>query len=102
MSTAKRTMAVALAAAAGLTMLGGCGSRPRTVPAATVPIAVPSASPPTTVVIPPTTSATRVTYPDGAYELRGNGTTMPYYWVWVPNCVQAPMIPAPPPLPPVR
>jgi len=32
-----------------------------------------------------------VEYPNGRYELRGDGTTMPYTWVWIPN---------PPPPPP--
>ncbi len=38
------------------------------------------------------------TYPEGRYELRGEGTaTSPYYWVWIPTGVQA--VAAPPPLP---
>lgn len=74
----------------------GCTYRPpRTEPAATVPIVVPSASP-TTIVVPPARTATRVAYPDGAYELRGDGRTMPYYWMWVPAGAQAPMLPPPP------
>ena len=103
MSSAQRTIGVGLAAVAGLTMLSGCASPTHTtVPAATVPIGVPAASPPTTVVVPPVSSVTRVSYPHGAYELYGNGTTVPYYWVWVPAGVQAPMVPTPPPLPPAR
>jgi hypothetical protein len=88
---------------ATLTILGGCVyHEPATVPAATVPIVVPSASP-TTVVIPSASTTHRVAYPDGAYELHGNGTARnPYYWVWVPRDVQAPMLPSPPPLPPAR
>jgi hypothetical protein len=84
--------------------LAGCASSPpRTVPAATVPIGVPAASPATTVVIPPAGTPTRVTYPEGAYELRGSGTPgSPYYWVWVPHGTQAPLLPPPPPLPPAR
>ena len=34
-----------------------------------------------------------VTYPTGRYELRGDGTSTPYTWVWVPN-------PPPPPAAP--
>ena len=38
------------------------------------------------------------TYPDGRYELRGDGTVgNPYYWVWIPSGVQS--VPASPPLP---
>jgi len=33
-----------------------------------------------------------VEYPNGRYELRGDGTTTPYTWVWIPN---------PPPPPPM-
>ena len=104
MDTTKRTIATTLVAASALTVLGGCAyHEPRTVPAATVPIATVPAASPTTVVIPPASSPTRVQYPDGAYELRGYGTvSSPYYWVWVPNGVQAPMLPPPPPLPPAR
>ncbi len=40
------------------------------------------------------------TYPDGRYELHGDGTaSTPYYWVWVPSGVQG--VPNPPPLPPL-
>jgi len=35
---------------------------------------------------------TVVQYPHGRYELRGDGVTTPYQWVWIPN---------PPPPPPV-
>ncbi len=104
MKMTKRTIAVTVAATSAAAILGGCTyHEPRTVPAATVPITtMPSASP-TTVVVPPSNTPTRVAYPEGAYELRGFGTaTSPYYWVWVPNGAQAPMLPPPPPLPPSR
>jgi hypothetical protein len=103
MNTMKRTIAVSVVGASAVAVLGGCAyHEPRTVPAATVPITVPSASP-TTIVVPPSNTPTRVTYPEGAYELRGYGNaSSPYYWVWVPNGVQAPMLPPPPPLPPAR
>lgn len=42
--------------------------------------------------IPPSTPGT-VEYPTGRYELRGDGVTTPYTWVWIPN-------PPPPPPPP--
>ncbi len=39
-------------------------------------------------------------YPNGQYELRGNGTTTsPYYWVWIPTGAQTGVNPPPPPLP---
>lgn len=31
-----------------------------------------------------------VQYPTGRYEMRGNGTTIPYVWVWVPEPPAAP------------
>jgi len=41
--------------------------------------------------LPPTPSV--VEYPNGRHELRGDGVTMPYTWVWIPK-------PPPPPAPP--
>jgi hypothetical protein len=38
-------------------------------------------------------------YPSGCYRLYGDGVTVAYQWVWVPNPV-APAPPAPPPGPP--
>ncbi len=31
-----------------------------------------------------------IEYPAGRYELRGDGTTTPYVWVWIPNPPSAP------------
>jgi hypothetical protein len=68
--------------------LGGCVYRERTVPAA---------SPPTAVVVAPTASERVVTYPEGRYELRGEGSpAAPYYWVWIPTGATPPN---PPPVP---
>ena len=70
-------------------VLGGCVYRERTT--------VPAASPPSTVVVAPAASDRVVTYPEGRYELRGDGTTTaPYYWVWIPAGATPPN---PPPLP---
>jgi hypothetical protein len=43
----------------------------------------------------PPATPTVVQYPTGRYELRGDGMTTPYVWVWVPNPP-----PGPPPAPP--
>ncbi len=52
----------------------------------------------TVVVAPPRERV--YTYPEGRYELRGDGTARnPYYWVWIPAGVQG--VPNPPPLPPL-
>ena len=45
--------------------------------------------------VPP--AATVVSFPGGRYELRGDGITAPYQWVWVPN---SPPVPPPPPTAP--
>src|SRR2546428_10614274 len=42
-------------------------------------------------------TVTVVPYPNGRYELRGNGMTVPYFWAWAP----APLYIAPPPPPAV-
>ena len=47
-----------------------------------------------------TTDPNTVSYPDGSYRMYGNGTTVPYYWVWVPNGTTAPDPAVPPTLPP--
>ena len=87
-------------------MIAGCTYRePVTVPAATTTYPYyPATSPSTTIVVPPATSSPqRVVYPEGAYELHGGGTVgSPYYWVWVPRGMSGTMLPAPPPLPPLR
>jgi len=46
------------------------------------------------VVQPPAPMPTVVQYPHGRYELRGDGITVAYHWVWIPN-------PPPPPPPPI-
>lgn len=38
-----------------------------------------------------------IEYPGGRYELRGDGVTVPYNWVWIPNPPSGPPAPAPPP-----
>ena len=61
-------------------------------PAPAIPVVAP------TTVAPPNTVVTTMAVPgaSGQYQLYGNGTTQPYYWVWVP----AGTTPPPPPLPP--
>jgi hypothetical protein len=45
----------------------------------------------------PVPDTTVVQYPYGRYELAGDGVSVPYYWVWVPN--QPGLTPPPPPVP---
>ncbi len=87
----RQALGVTLTAIGMVGLLGGCVYRTEKT--------VPAASPGTTTVV--VTSPSRVvTYPEGQYELRGEGTAMaPYYWVWIPRGATAATIPAPPPLP---
>jgi len=45
---------------------------------------------------PAPTTPTVVQYPTGRYELRGDGITTPYTWVWIPNPPPGPPPAAPP------
>jgi hypothetical protein len=68
-------------------LLGGCVTQERAAPAAS----------PRTVVVAPTTTDRVVAYPEGRYELRGDGSAAaPYYWVWIPAGATTP---GPPPAP---
>jgi hypothetical protein len=53
----------------------------------------------TTTVTTTTTTPTVVTYPEGRYQLYGDGITTAYYWVWIPTGARAVTPVAPPPLP---
>ncbi|HXH83568.1 MAG TPA: hypothetical protein VNN07_11675 [Candidatus Tectomicrobia bacterium] len=92
-NTASRASLVALA---GAVLLGGCVYREKVV------AAPPAASPPTTVTV--AGPAERVvTYPEGRWELRGEGTAAsPYYWVWIPEGAAPPALPPVPKTPPGR
>jgi len=50
-------------------------------------------SAPPVVYTPPAPTPTVIEYPTGRYELRGDGVTSAYQWVWIPK-------PPPPPPPP--
>jgi hypothetical protein len=86
--TTSKVLALSLVTLAAPAVLGGCVYRTETVPAA-------SPSTTTVVVTPP---ASRVyNFPEGRYELRGEGTSSaPYVWVWIPTGSNPPN---PPPLP---
>jgi hypothetical protein len=65
---------------------------------------LPAASPPaayTTMTVapapPPPAMSDVVQYPHGRYELRGDGVSTPYVWVWIPNPPPAPPAAAPGP-----
>jgi len=50
----------------------------------------------TVSVAPPPPMPSVIEYPTGRYELRGDGITAPYRWVWIPNPPLAPPADAPP------
>jgi uncharacterized protein DUF4124 len=67
-------------------------------PGYTVP---PAYAPPPAYAAPAPQPMPRVVeFPNGRYELRGDGVYSPYNWVWVPNPPMAPPPPPPPTAPP--
>ena len=63
--------------------------------------------PPTTYYSPPPSGTVSIApaqnvvqYPHGRYELRGDGVTVPYRWVWIPNPPPPPPAAPPPPAEP--
>ena len=51
----------------------------------------------TTTTTTTTVAQSTVTYPEGRYQLYGNGDTIPYYWVWIPTGSRMTTVPQPPP-----
>jgi hypothetical protein len=82
-----------ITAVVGATVLGGCGARTTVVPAASPPATT------TTVVVTSPTGQRVVNYPNGRYELYGDGMNTPYYWVWIPAGATLPAPPPPPVIP---
>ena len=92
MGLSRKTIRTGAAAFAGAALLGsGCVSYTKETTERTVPVPVAAAT--------PVPAARMVTYPEGRYQLYGDGTQLPYYWVWVPS--GASTAPAPPPPPPI-
>lgn len=88
----RSTLRTLAASFAGAALLGGCISYTKETTERTVPVPVAAATPAPTDRV--------VTYPEGRYQLYGDGTRVPYYWVWIPSGgTAAPAPPAPPPLP---
>ena len=83
----RNTARTALAGFASMAILGGCISY-------TEEVSTEQAGP---VVVAASPSDRVVTYPDGRYELHGDGARTPYYWVWIP----AANVTTPPPPPPI-
>jgi hypothetical protein len=65
----------------------------------TAPVSPPVMYSPPALSQPPSAPSPQVVqYPNGRYELRGDGISTPYTWVWIPNAPPPP--PAPPTAPP--
>src|SRR5262249_13647200 len=54
-------------------------------PAGRLPLSPPALQDAPPVSYAPTSSQGVVEYPGGRYELRGDGMTVAYRWVWIPN-----------------
>jgi hypothetical protein len=92
-SRIRRVFVPTLASAVAALTLGGCiySSTEKTtervpVTTSTSPVVVSQTVPPDRVI----------TYPEGRYQLYGDGGSIPYYWVWIPSG-SAPPVPPPPP-----
>src|SRR5215470_17048215 len=88
-----------------LAALGGCVYRSKEVRSTPAPVVMaPAPAPaPQAVVVPPAAPAPtaavpsdRVVYPEGRWQLYGDGRTSPYYWVWIPSGTTPPAPPMPP------
>jgi hypothetical protein len=88
----RKTLRTLAASFAGAALLGGCISYTKETTERTVPA-------PPVVAATPVPSDRVVTYPEGRYQLYGDGTRVPYYWVWIPSGSST--LPAPPPPPTV-
>ena len=92
MSMSRKGLRTLVASFAGAALLGGCISYTKETTERTVPVPVAAAT--------PAPSDRVVTYPEGRYQLYGDGTRVPYYWVWIPSgSSTVPAPPAPPTVP---
>ncbi len=81
-----------MAAAAPLlvTTLGGCVYSERVVEVEKPKPVVVAAAPSQPVVVAAMPSSDRIVYPDGRWQLYGDGRATPYYWVWIPTGMTPP------------
>jgi hypothetical protein len=92
-SRVRSTFVPVLAGTVAALALGGCiYSSTERVTEKQVPATTP-------VVVAAATPERVVTYPEGRYQLYGDGNSVPYYWVWIPSGTTPPLPPAPPRLP---
>jgi hypothetical protein len=92
-----RVVRAMLIAPALLATLGGCVYRSKEVERSTPsPVVMTPAPPPAVVPAPPAVPTDRVVYPQGRWQLYGDGRGTPYYWVWIPSGMTPPAPPMPP------
>lgn len=99
-----RVVRAMVIAPALLAILGGCVYRSREVersnPSPVVMAPAPQPVAPQVVVPPPApapaVAADRVVYPQGRWQLFGDGRGTPYYWVWIPAGATVTTAPTPP------
>jgi hypothetical protein len=95
-----RVVRAVLIAPALLATLGGCVYRSKEVEKSNPsPVVMTPAPQPVVVPAPPTAPAVpadRVVYPQGRWQLFGDGRGTPYYWVWIPTGSTLTTAPAPP------
>jgi hypothetical protein len=97
-----RVVRAMLIAPALLATLGGCVYSDRSTPSPVVMTPAPAPQPAAVVTAPPATAATpavpadRVVYPQGRWQLYGDGRGTPYYWVWIPTGSTLTTAPSPP------
>ena len=100
--SARRIFFLAIAVPLAAPLIGGCVSSSEKTTSIPAPptVAVPSdreVVAPSTVVVTPS-SGRVITYPEGRYELRGDGSGG-YYWAWIPAGTTLTSPPPPPALP---
>jgi hypothetical protein len=92
-----RVVRTMLIAPALLATLGGCVYRSKEVERSTPsPVVMTPAPPPAVVPAPPAVPTDRVVYPQGRWQLYGDGRGTPYYWVWIPSGSTLTTAPSPP------
>jgi hypothetical protein len=80
-------------------VLGGCVYSREVEKTTPSPVVMTPAAPVPAVVTPPVIPTDRVVYPDGRWQLYGDGRGTPYYWVWIPTGSTLTSSPTPPPRP---
>ena len=95
-----RVVRAVLIAPALLATLGGCVYRSEVERSTPSPVVM-TPAPQQPVVLPPPAAAPsvpadRVVYPQGRWQLFGDGGATPYYWVWIPSGMTPPAPPMPP------